>query len=97
MTDLHPLAPHHLPVYLPGPDGSDPLFTAVLVFLLVILMGVGVLYFKHREFAFEGAGVLKHADARIAYHREHVELVPSTCGQMIDPHSVDDSLGRSTT
>ena len=46
MTDLHPLAPHHLPVYLPGPDGSDPLFTAVVVFLLVILMGVGVLYFK---------------------------------------------------
>ena len=46
MTELHPLAPHHLPVYLPGPDGSDPLFTTVVVFLLVILMGVGVLYFK---------------------------------------------------
>lgn len=46
MTDPHPLAPHHLPVYLPGPDGSDPLFTAVVVFLLAILMGVGVLYFK---------------------------------------------------
>ncbi|MFC1681926.1 hypothetical protein ACFL1S_09195 [Pseudomonadota bacterium] len=46
MTDLHPLAPHHLPVYLPGPDGSDPLFTAVVVLLLAVLMGVGVLYFK---------------------------------------------------
>ena len=46
MTDLHPLAPHHLPIYLPGPDGSDPLFTAVVVILLVALMGIGVLYFK---------------------------------------------------
>lgn len=46
MTDLHPLAPHHLPIYLPGSDGSDPLFVAVVVILLAVMMGVGVLYFK---------------------------------------------------
>jgi hypothetical protein len=42
----HPLAPHHLPQYLSGPDGSDPLFTAVIVLLVILLMVIGNLYFK---------------------------------------------------
>jgi len=46
MINTHPAAPHHLPGYLPGPDGSDPLFTAVVVVLLTVLMVAGVLYFK---------------------------------------------------
>ncbi len=46
MTDtLHPLAPDHLPRYLPGPDG-DPLFTIVLWLLIILLMVVGNLYLK---------------------------------------------------
>ncbi len=45
-VETHPLAPHHLPGYLPGPDGSDPLFTAMLVFLVVLLLFIGNLYFK---------------------------------------------------
>ena len=46
MTDkLHPLAPHDLPGYLAGPDG-DPLFTAVVWFLIITLLVVGNLYFK---------------------------------------------------
>ena len=40
----HPMAPHELPGFLPGSDGSDPFFTGVLVFLLVMLMVVGNLY-----------------------------------------------------
>jgi len=44
--EAHPLAPHHLPKFIGGPDGSDPLFTAVLVLLLIILMVVGNMYFK---------------------------------------------------
>lgn len=43
---LHPAAPHHLPVYIPGPDGSDPLFTGVVVGIIVLFMTIGVLYFK---------------------------------------------------
>lgn len=42
----HPLAPHHLPKFIPGPDGSDPLFTAVVILLVILLMVVGNLYFK---------------------------------------------------
>ena len=42
----HPLAPHHLPKYIPGADGSDPLFTAVIVVILIVLLLIGVFYFK---------------------------------------------------
>ena len=45
-VETHPLAPHHLPKFIGGPDGSDPLFTVVLILLVVILMVVGNLYFK---------------------------------------------------
>lgn len=48
MTDgsLHPMAPHHLPGFLPGPDGGDWLFTAVTVFLIGTLLFIGNLYLK---------------------------------------------------
>lgn len=46
MTETHPLAPHYLPGFLPGADGRDPLFTIVVVFLLLVLLGAGVVYFK---------------------------------------------------
>ena len=47
MSDaIHPAAPHHLPRFIPGVDGSDPLFTFVVVFLLLLVMAVGVFYFK---------------------------------------------------
>ena len=45
-TPVHALAPHELPNYLAGPDGSDPLFTAVLVLLVLSLLAVGNLYLK---------------------------------------------------
>ncbi len=41
----HSLAPHHLPVFLPGADGSDILFTATVVMMVAIVLGVGILYF----------------------------------------------------
>lgn len=43
--DLHPQAPHDLPGFLPGPDGSDPLMTFVIILVLVIVLLVGVGYF----------------------------------------------------
>lgn len=46
MNETHPLAPHHLPFFLPGPDGSDPVFTAVVIILLLILLVAGTLYFR---------------------------------------------------
>ncbi len=46
MSDIHDAAPHTLPFYLPGADGSDPLFTGVVIFLVVGVLVAGVLYFK---------------------------------------------------
>jgi len=46
MNTQHPLAPEHLPGYLPGADGSDPLFTLVVVLILILALVLGVLYFK---------------------------------------------------
>lgn len=47
MTEgIHELAPHHIPGFLPSADGSDPLMTVTIVFLigLVILLGNFYLY-----------------------------------------------------
>ena len=46
MNELHDLAPHTMPRYLPGPDGSDPLFTIVVILLVTLGLVLGALYFK---------------------------------------------------
>lgn len=46
ISSIHPAAPHYIPGYIAGPDGSDFLLTFSIIFLLVILMAVGVFYFK---------------------------------------------------
>jgi len=43
---MHPMAPHHLPFYVPGPDGSDPLMVVMGIFLIVAVLGVGNLYLR---------------------------------------------------
>jgi len=44
-ADLHPLATGHIPRYVVAADGSDYLFSAMIVFfvVLVVLIGVGYL------------------------------------------------------
>ena len=42
---VHSLAPEHLPVFLPGADGSDILLTVVIVSMIVMVLAVGILYF----------------------------------------------------
>ena len=44
--ELHPLAPHSLPPFIGGADGSDPLFTAMSVILVVAVLSIGVGYLK---------------------------------------------------
>lgn len=46
MDTIHALAPEHLPRFIGGPDGSDPLFTVVVWLLVILLMVVGNLYLK---------------------------------------------------
>lgn len=42
--NIHPLAAHHIPHFLPGPDGSDPLMTIMIVALVALVILVGSLY-----------------------------------------------------
>lgn len=44
--NVHPAAIEHLPFFLPGPDGSDTLFTVMAVFLIVILLLFGNFYLR---------------------------------------------------
>ena len=45
-TQTHPAAPHHLPFYLPGPDGSDPVMVGAGVFLLGAVVAFGLLFLR---------------------------------------------------
>lgn len=44
--EIHPLAPHKLPFFLPGPDGPDVLLVVMGIFLVAVIFFVGVLYWK---------------------------------------------------
>ena len=43
-ADVHPMATGHVPPFLPGPDGSDPFFTFMVVLTLLLVVGIGALY-----------------------------------------------------
>lgn len=43
-ADVHELAPHHLPMFVPAADGSDPLMTIVLIVLIVGILFAGAFY-----------------------------------------------------
>lgn len=43
---LHPAAPHHLPPFLPGPDGSDWLLTFAGIMLLGSVLAFGLIFLR---------------------------------------------------
>ena len=43
---MHPAAPHHVPFYLPGPDGSDPVMVGTGIFLIVAVVAFGLLFLR---------------------------------------------------
>ncbi|GIR71431.1 MAG: hypothetical protein CM15mP74_26820 [Halieaceae bacterium] len=45
-AETHPLAPHVLPPFVGGADGSDPLFSAIIVIVGIAVLGIGVFYLK---------------------------------------------------
>jgi hypothetical protein len=42
----NPAAPAHLPPFLPGPDGADPLMIITGIILIISVVGVGVLFLR---------------------------------------------------
>lgn len=45
-TSPHPAAPHALPFYLPGPDGSDLLLVGTGIFLILAVLVFGLLFLR---------------------------------------------------
>jgi hypothetical protein len=46
LTDkLNPLAPHHLPSFITPPGETDVLFNVMVVFVLLCVVGLGVIFF----------------------------------------------------
>jgi heme/copper-type cytochrome/quinol oxidase subunit 2 len=43
-SDIHPLAPEHLPSYIVAADGSDFLFNFMVFFTIGLILLIGVLY-----------------------------------------------------
>ena len=63
----HPAASHHLPWFLTAPGDSDILFTITTILLLLIVFGLGVVFFRlhslperlgHKKLQFEIVAVL---------------------------------------
>lgn len=44
-ADLHPMATGHIPSYITQADGSDFLFTFMLIFTVAVVVLIGVAYF----------------------------------------------------
>lgn len=66
-ANVHPLAPEHLPSFIPGPDGSDPLLwiTIIVTIAIAVLLGVMFLWLHtlperlgHKKLQFEVVAVL---------------------------------------
>ncbi|XDA96484.1 hypothetical protein AB1M95_10065 [Sulfitobacter sp. LCG007] len=60
---LHELAPHHLPGFIPGPDGSDPMFTSVTIGAIAIFVLLGIFYLT-----------LHAIPERMAHKSNHMQL-----------------------
>jgi hypothetical protein len=43
---MHPAAPHHLPFFLPQPDGSDPVMMGTGIFLVGAVLTFGVVFLR---------------------------------------------------
>ena len=43
--NMHSMAPHHLPAFIPNADGSDLLFTSVIIGTIVLILVLGSAYF----------------------------------------------------
>jgi hypothetical protein len=45
-SSLHPAAPHHLPPFITAPGETDVLMVAMAIFLVLVVLMVGILFFR---------------------------------------------------
>lgn len=45
-TELHPMAPHYIPGWMPDPATGDPFMTFMAIFVVGLFVGLGILYLR---------------------------------------------------
>ncbi|SMP11644.1 hypothetical protein [Shimia sagamensis] len=45
-TELHPMAPHFIPGWMPDPATGDPFMTAMAFFVVALFVSLGILYLR---------------------------------------------------
>ena len=100
MTGTNPAAPHHIPWFVPSPDGSDPLMTVTAIILLVGVLFIGVFFFflhslperlGHKKFQFEIVAVLGLISL---FTHQHIFWVAALILALIDLPDFTTPLGR---
>ena len=61
----HAMATGHIPGFLSGPDGSDPLFTGMVVFTILLVLVIGTFYFKLHAIPEHMAHADNHAQMQV--------------------------------
>ena len=103
MTGTNPAAPHHIPWFVPSPDGSDPLLVVTAFIMLAATMGIGVLFFflhslperlGHKKFQFEIVAVLGLISL---FTHQHIFWVIALILALVDLPDFTSPLGRIAT
>ena len=99
----NPAAPEHLPFYLPGADGSDPLLVITALILIAATLVIGVIYFRlhalpeqlgHRKLQFEVCAVLALISL---FTHEHIYWIIALILALVDLPDFTSPLTRIAT
>src|SRR4051794_34100737 len=103
MPVRNPVAPEHLPFYLPGPDGSDPVLTVTALILIAATLVIGVIYFRlhalpeqlgHHKLQFEICAVLALISL---FTHEHIYWIIALLLALVDLPDFTTPLKRIAT
>jgi hypothetical protein len=103
MPIRNPAAPEHIPFYIPGADGSDPLLTITALILLAATLVIGVIYFRlhalpeqlgHHKLQFEVCAVLALISL---FTHEHIYWIIALILALVDLPDFTTPLTRIAT
>lgn len=103
MPIRNPAAPEHIPFYVPGADGSDPLLMITALILLAGTLAIGALYFRlhalpeqlgHHKLQFEVCAVLALISL---FTHEHLYWIIALVLALVDLPDFSTPLGRIAT
>jgi hypothetical protein len=100
MPVRNPAAPDHIPFFVPGADGADPLLVVTALILLAATLVIGVIYFRlhalpeqlgHHKLQFEICAVLALISL---FTHEHIYWIIALILALVDLPDFTTPLGR---